>query len=75
MAEALGDMATARKYFEESVTIMRVLVAQKPERIDLTRELSALLNHLGQLAKIAGNGAAARKYFKESVTVLETVRK
>jgi tetratricopeptide (TPR) repeat protein len=63
---ATGDLAAARKSFEESLQIDRRLAEANPSSAAAQRDVSVSLNKLGDVQVAAGDLAAARKSFEES---------
>ena len=67
---AAGDLAAARKSFEDSLQIARRLAAANPGSAEAQRDVSVSLNKLGNVQVAAGDLAAARKSFEDSHQIL-----
>jgi len=68
LAYTQGDLGGARRYWEESLEILRGLVDSlgTPE---VFRDLAWTLNNLGLLAQAQGDLGGARRYYEESLEI------
>ncbi|WP_300454513.1 tetratricopeptide repeat protein, partial [Accumulibacter sp.] len=65
--QAAGDLAAARRSFDESLRIARRLAAANPASAQAQRDVSVSLDRLGDVQQAAGDLAAARRSFDESL--------
>ena len=63
---AAGDLAGARKSFEDSLKLARQLAAVNPSSADEQRDVSVSLIKLGEVQVAAGDLPGARKSFEDS---------
>ena len=66
---ASGDLAGARKHFEESLAIARKLSRSNPSSAAARRRVSVSLHQLGDVERDSGDLAGARKHFEESLAI------
>ena len=72
---AAGDLAGARKSFEDSYEIRRRLSAANPSSAAAQRDVSVSLERLGDVQVAAGDLAGARKSFEDSCRLICACRR
>ncbi|MBK7759270.1 MAG: hypothetical protein IPI35_23335 [Deltaproteobacteria bacterium] len=67
---ANGDFKLAHSAFNESLSLYRTLVQQRPESTDAQWKLARSLRHSGDLAATLGDLTAAQAAYDESLGLL-----
>ena len=68
-----GDLAAARKAYEDSLAIAKVFAERHPKNTQWQHDLSVSFNKLGDVARQEGDLAAARKAYEDSVAIATTL--
>jgi tetratricopeptide (TPR) repeat protein len=71
VSAAVGDLAAARRYFEQGLGIAQTLADADPASAQKRRDLSVSFNKLGDVSAAAGDLAAARRYYEQSLALRE----
>jgi tetratricopeptide (TPR) repeat protein len=66
---AQGDLAGARKAYEQGLVIARALAAADPSNAQAKRDLSISLGKLGDVVTAQGDLASARKAYEEALAI------
>jgi tetratricopeptide (TPR) repeat protein len=68
-AKAMGDLATARRHYEDALAVAKMLSDDAPENVRYAHDLAVSYEQLGDLA-VAMRDAAARRYFEEALAIM-----
>ena len=66
---AAGDLASAKRWFEQGLAIRRQLAEADKTNAQLQRDLSISFNKLGEVSVAAGDLAAAKRWFEQGLTI------
>jgi tetratricopeptide (TPR) repeat protein len=73
VAQASGDLASARSSFEKGLELIKALAEEDPGNASLQRALAIAYDELGEVAQAAGDLAAARSFFEKELEVSQAL--